>query len=141
MNDLDRIIPSESSTIDIHAFRKDCFEPMNDDFNSPVLIARLFEGVKYIHQLLESRATLTSDDLQTFRNTFHDFVFEVLGLRQEETADDELTGKIMNAILKVREKARERKNYEISDLIRDELQKIDISIKDTRDGVEWSLDV
>ena len=79
---------SETSTLDIQAWIQKCYDAMNDDFNTPILIANLFEGVKYINQIKEGKASLTSDDLEDVKQTLNAFVFDVLGLMNENAQDN-----------------------------------------------------
>ncbi|NOX48845.1 MAG: cysteine--tRNA ligase [Chlorobi bacterium] len=140
METLDKLPASDKSTVNIEELRGKCFETMNDDFNSPGLIAQLFDGVKIINSVKEKKESLTESDITELKSTYNDFVFDVLGLKQEETKDDnKLVEDLMQTILGIRQNARTNKDYATSDLIRDNLAKIHIQIKDTKDGAEWSF--
>ena len=115
---------------------------MNDDFNSPILIAQLFEGVKHIHALKEGNAQLTESDLELLKKTFNDFLFEVLGLLDTVAEGDDNSEKLDGAIellIELRNKARANKDFETSDRIRDELQEVGIQLKDGKEGTTYSL--
>ncbi|MBN1340645.1 MAG: cysteine--tRNA ligase [Bacteroidales bacterium] len=137
---LEKIKPAGNSTFDVNAFRSRCLEAMDDDFNSPVLIATLFDGIKHINGLKEGKESLTQNDLESFRTTYREFIFDVLGLLPEEDdSKGELVSSLMQTILSVRQKVRAEKNFALSDMIRDELARINIKIKDTKEGAEWEI--
>ena len=75
------------STIAIPAWKKLCYDAMNDDFNTPILIAQLFEGVRFINLLKDGKETLNAEDLKSFEKAMNSFVFEVLGLEDEKVSD------------------------------------------------------
>ena len=115
---------------------------MNDDFNSPILIAQLFEGVKYINTLKQEKATITKEDLQVLLDTMHGFIFDVLGLTDatsmEAGNDDKLSGAI-ELLIELRNQARNNKDFATSDKIRDDLQQVGIQLKDGKEGTSFSL--
>ncbi|MCF6279357.1 MAG: cysteine--tRNA ligase [Flavobacteriaceae bacterium] len=132
---------SEVSSIDISSWKQKCYNAMNDDFNTPVLIANLFEGIKYINLIKEEKETITSDDLQDLKMTINTFVFDVLGLEgSSETNQDEskLSG-VLEMLIKMRKDARDNKDWALSDKIRDELLALDIQLKDSKDGTTFSV--
>ena len=138
---LDKVVASDKSTSNIKELRDKCYEAMNDDFNSPVLISHLFEGVRIINSVKDKKETVLAEDLEILKKTFHDFVFDILGLRDEETkGGNELADDLMKTILEIRQQARAKKDFATSDKIRDELVRINIIIKDTKDGSEWSIE-
>ena len=112
---------------------------MNDDFNSPVLLAHLFDGVKTINSINDGKETISKDDLALLKKTFHDFIFDVLGLKEEKAAsnNDELGNNLMQLVIKIREEAKAKKDFATSDEIRNGLAKTKITIKDTKNGVVW----
>ena len=112
---------------------------MNDDFNSPILIANLFDGVRLINSINDGKETVSTADLVELKKLYHSFIFDVLGLKEESAGGnkDELAASLMNAILEIRKEVRAKKDFTASDLIRDELKKINIVIKDTKDGAVW----
>ena len=111
---------------------------MDDDFNTPILIAHLFDGVKIINSVKSGKKNITDDDLKKLKSIFHIFVIDILGLNVEtESGNTEFTNKIMELILKLRNNAKSNKDYITADLIRDELNKLNIQIKDGRKGSTW----
>jgi cysteinyl-tRNA synthetase len=113
---------------------------MNDDFNTPILIAHLFEGVKVINLIKEQKASLTSADLETFKVIINEFVFDVLGLMNEANQDNsEKINGVVALLIKLRKEARENKDWALSDQIRDELIALGIQLKDGREGTTFSI--
>jgi cysteinyl-tRNA synthetase len=141
INSLEGIHGSETSSIDISIWKQKCYDAMNDDFNTPILIAHLFEAVKYINQLKEGTETLNTKDLATLKSTINAFVFDILGLEnatKKETGTDKLSGAI-DLLIKLRQEARANKDFELSDKIRDELSEVGIQLKDGKEGTTFSL--
>ena len=139
---LDKLTPSEKSTVDVGNFEAKLFEAMDDDFNTPIAIAHLFDLSKIINQLNDGKETLSDIDLEYVQNLFSVFVFDILGLEHEaeEKVDDLLVGKLMETILTLRKDAKENKDWNTADKIRDELGKLNIKVKDTKDGAEWNIE-
>ena len=137
---VDSITAAKTSTFDVHKWEKDCYAAMNDDFNTPVLIAHLFEAVKAINQIKEQNATLTAADLATLKTTLNAFVFDVLGLMNEANQDNsEKINGVVALLIKLRKEARENKDWALSDQIRDELIALGIQLKDGREGTTFSI--
>lgn len=135
------ITAAAASTLDIEAWKKACYDAMNDDFNSPILIAQLFEGVRYANLLKDGKETLTATDLENFTKAINAFVFDVLGLRDEKGQDsgnDKLEG-VVNMLITMRNEARANKNFALSDQIRDRLNDLGIELKDSREGTTFSV--
>ena len=130
------------SDVDIAAWRQECFNAMNDDFNTPILVSHLFEAVRIINSVKDGTLVLTAEDIDLLRNTLSDFTFEVLGLKMEENdnANDSVANSLMELIIQLRSEAKSSKNFALSDHIRDELAKRKIQIKDTKDGVTWTVE-
>lgn len=139
MNTLDKLKTSDKSSTDIKALCAKCYDAMNDDFNSPVLLAHMFDGVKTINSINDGKETISKEDLDLLQKTFRGFVFDVLGLKEEKSAanSDELANNLMNLILEIRGEAKAKKDFATSDKIRDGLAKTKITIKDTKDGPVW----
>ena len=140
INSLKSISFGNSSTFDVKDWKQKCYNAMNDDFNTPILIAHLFEGVKVINQIKEGKASLTSEDLETLKTTMNDFTFDVLGLMNEAAQNN--SGKIdgvVSLLIKLRKEARENRDWALSDQIRDELLVIGIQLKDGRDGTSYTM--
>ncbi|WP_282135466.1 cysteine--tRNA ligase [Seonamhaeicola maritimus] len=133
--------PSGSSSININEWVQKCYDAMNDDFNTPVLIANLFEGAKFINQVKEGSATLTVEDLEILKNSLNTFAFDILGLLKDAEAQsggDKLAGTV-DVLIKLRQEARANKDFALSDQIRDELAAIGIVLKDGKDGTTFTV--
>jgi cysteinyl-tRNA synthetase len=133
---------SSSSTSNIQALADQCYAAMNDDFNSPVLVAHLFEAVRIINSVNDGKESITTEDLKLLQQTVNTFVFEVMGLKSEQ--ENQGTGNkaldtVMSLILAQRDEAKKRKDFAVSDQIRDLLLAGGISIKDTKEGTVWQL--
>ena len=132
---------STQSSVSIEDWKQLCYDAMNDDFNTPILIAHLFEGVRYINVIKDGKETITAEDLATFTTALEAFVYEVLGLENEKIADssnDKLEGTIQ-LLIEMRKQARENKNFALSDQIRDQLLALGIQLKDGKEGTTFSL--
>ncbi|MDI9605627.1 MAG: cysteine--tRNA ligase [Bacteroidota bacterium] len=141
LSTLEKLEPSDTPTLQIGDLEAKCYDAMNDDFNSPVLIAHLFEGVRIINSVSDKTASIGKEELETLKRLMHTFVFDVLGLIDETKSgvgSDVIEG-LMKLILDIRKTARENKDWAMSDKIRDELKEAGVEIKDTKDGVEWRL--
>ena len=133
---------SKKTSFDVQNWKAQCYNAMNDDFNSPILIAQLFEGVRIINLVRDGKETLTEADLRELETTFRSFVFDVLGLADEQTATEDsskLDG-VMQLLIQMRMEARANKDWALSDKIRDELKAIGINLKDGKDGTTYSVD-
>ena len=141
IDSLKQIKTASNSTLDIVGWKQLCYDAMNDDFNSPILIAQLFEGVRFVNLLKENKETISVADLETLSTTMQSFVFDVLGLENQKTADssnDKLEGTI-NMLIDMRNKARADKNFAMSDHIRDQLLTLGIQLKDNKEGTSFSI--
>lgn len=135
------IEPKATSTLDVQAWKDACYEAMNDDFNTPILIAQLFEGVRFINLLNDGKETLTSEDLQSFTTAMNAFVFDVLGLKDEKASagnNDKLEG-VVKMLIDMRLEARANKNWAQSDAIRDQLAALGIQLKDGKEGTTFTI--
>jgi len=140
INSLKSISFGNSSTFDVKDWKQKCYNAMNDDFNTPILIAHLFEGVKVIYQIKEGKASLTSEDLETLKTTMNDFTFDVLGLMNEAAQNNsEKIDGVVSLLIKLRKEARENRDWALSDQIRDELLAMGIQLKDGRDGTSYTM--
>ncbi|MES2484980.1 MAG: DALR domain-containing protein, partial [Bacteroidota bacterium] len=138
---LDNITPSLTSTLDIEAWKQQCYDAMNDDFNSPILIAHLFEGVKYINLLKDNKEGLTAADIDKLGKTIKAFVFDVLGLKNEsvnESGNEKLEG-VVNMLITMRNEARANKDFALSDQIRNKLIALGIELKDGKEGTTFTV--
>ncbi|MCX6326294.1 MAG: cysteine--tRNA ligase [Bacteroidia bacterium] len=139
---LRKLKPSESSTVDIKKLREKCYEAINDDLNSPILLSFLFEGVKYINSVNEGVDKLNSADIESLRNLLETFIFEILGLKSEKEIDIDkpFIDDLIDAILNIRQIIKLNKDWSTSDKIRGELNKIGIIIKDKKEEVDWEIE-
>ncbi len=137
---LDTLKASTTSTHDIPLWKQSCYDAMNDDFNTPILISKLFEAVKFINQIQDGKATITATDLEILKSTLHAFVFEILGLENTKKTDntsDKLSGAV-ELLIKLRQEARANKDFALSDQIRDELAAAGIQLNDGKEGTSFS---
>ena len=132
---------SEKSSADISQYRSDCYEAMNDDFNTPMVIAHLFDIVKVINSVNDKKETLTQADIDELKSIFDTFAFDILGLTDESSsADTGVIDGLMQMVLEMRAKAKAEKDWATSDAIRDKLKTLGISVKDGKDGATWVIE-
>ncbi len=138
---LDNLKAGASSTSNIKELQQKCYDAMNDDFNAPILVANLFEGVRIINSVNDGKETLTAGDIALLKTIVHSFAFDVLGLKSENsnTANDKALQSVMEMILGIRTQAKQNKDFTTSDKIRKELEAIGIQIKDSKEKTEWSF--
>lgn len=137
---LDDLKTSSESSFNVSEWKQKCLDALLDDFNSPILIANLFEAVKFINSVKENKATISTSDLELLKETLNAFVFDVLGLQdanQSESNNDKLEG-VVGMLIAMRNQARADKNFALSDQIRDELLALGIQLKDSKDGTTFS---
>jgi cysteinyl-tRNA synthetase len=128
------------STVDIKVLEEKCYKAMNDDFNTPILIAHLFEAVRIVNSAKTGDEQLTKEDIQQLNQLFDTFVFNILGLQEDQdTKGNDLTKEVMNIILQLRGNAKANKDWTSADLIRDELKKLNIEVRDGSDGSSWEV--
>ena len=130
---------TEGAAFDVDALMQACNAAMNDDLNSPVMIAHLFDGVRAINGAKDGNVALSQDRLEQMRKLFNDMLFTVMGLKPEAEAkaDDDLSAGLMDVLLGMRADAKNRKDFAASDLIRDKLTALGVTVKDTKDGPVW----
>jgi cysteinyl-tRNA synthetase len=141
LNQLENLAAAEVSSLNIKEWRQECYNAMNDDFNTPILVAQLFEGVKFVNLIKDGKETLNRDDLKLLQQTLEGFVFEVLGLENKsetETDNGKLEG-VVEMLIQMRNEARANKNWAMSDQIRDQLLAIGIQLKDGKDGTTFTI--
>lgn len=129
---------SASSELNLENIKQRCIEAMNDDFNSPVLIAELFEVVRIINSIYDNKTKIDAKGMEELNALVNDFVFNILGLKDDQTADNDDLDKLMEFIIKLRQDAKAAKDYTTSDLIRNGLQEMGFQLKDSKDGTIWS---
>lgn len=138
---LDKIQAADQSTFDISQLKNNCYAAMNDDFNSPILISHLFEGVRIINSINDGKGSLTKDDLELLKSIFMIFVTDILGLVSEEKSagQNNLVSGLVDTLIQLRQEAKANKDFAAADKIRKTLLKLGIQVKDTKDGAEWQL--
>lgn len=135
---LDKLKASGSSSdLDINNLKDRCYAAMNDDFNSPVLLAELFEAVRFINSVYDGKAKISEADLDILKKLMHDFVFDVLGLKEEIAQSDDM-GSLMDLVISLRNEAKQSKDYATSDKIRNSLNELGIKLKDNKEETTWS---
>jgi cysteinyl-tRNA synthetase len=138
---LDNLTTGSSSDFDVATWQQQCYKAMNDDFNTPILIAQLFEGVRHINLIAEGKEKITNTDKKLLSNTFQNFIFEVLGLEDQSASDNgsQTVEGVVNLLIDLRNQARANKDFETSDQIRDKLIALGIQLKDGKDGTTFSI--
>ncbi len=138
---LEKIKPTEKSSVSFEQAEENCYNAMNDDFNSPIVIANLFDLVKVINSIVDGKETIDLPNLDKLKSLFNTFVFNILGLTQEENSDNSnnLLNGVVDLLLNVRMDAKASKNWDVADKIRNELSDLGFEIKDKKDGFEWEL--
>ncbi len=133
--------PSAASTENIIAIEQACYDAMNDDFNTSVLIANFFETVRIINSVNDSKMSLTQQDIDLLKTMYQHFLFDVCGLTFEagNSEASKALGKVVDVILEMRAKAKADKNFPLSDELRNKLTEAGIKIKDSKEGSSWSL--
>lgn len=134
----------------VDELRNKCYESLNDDFNTPVVISHLFDACRTINTIVDKKATISTEVLEALKSVFHLFAFDLLGLREGNTSAssagndshaerEEAFGKVVDMLLEQRMKAKANKDWATSDLIRDNLAALGFEVKDTKDGFSWKL--
>ncbi|MBI9054649.1 MAG: cysteine--tRNA ligase [Bacteroidales bacterium] len=138
---LNKLITNAESTVNIKELKEKCYTAMNDDFNSPILIAHLFDAVRIINLINDGSEKINQSDLDELKSIYNTFVFDVLGFKKEdsESTSNDLTGELIDMVLNLRLDAKKNKDFATSDKIRDALTEKGVKIKDTKDGFDWEL--
>nr|NQU94517.1 cysteine--tRNA ligase [Bacteroidota bacterium] len=139
---LNALQPLESSTVDVEGLRKKCYGALNDDFNSPIAIAHLFDGVRMINSIKDGKEKISEIDLDLLKKLFNEFVYDILGFISEELEtkeDSKMVDGLVQTILDLRKEAKLRKDFATADKIRDDLGNLNIEVKDTKDGAVWQM--
>ncbi|MEG2509856.1 MAG: cysteine--tRNA ligase, partial [Chryseobacterium sp.] len=141
MKALNSIIPDDKkeSGYNLKEWKTKAYDALTDDFNSPVLIAHLFEAVKFIFALKDEKETVSTEDLADLKSTLNALIFDVLGLQAIEENNNEKLDQTLQVLIELRNQARKSKNFELSDQIRDKLLAEGIELKDGRDGTSYVL--
>ena len=149
---LANITPSDNASINVSfvdELKAKCYDAMNDDLNTPIVISHLFDATKTINSIADKKETISADALEALKQLFSTFVFDLLGLKSGSAqaaaqggmsdAREEAFGKVVDMLLEQRSKAKANKDWATSDLIRDNLAALGFEVKDTKDGYSWKL--
>ena len=143
IKNLERITPSKATSgISVTGLREKCYEAMDDDLNTPIVISNLFDATRMINTVLDKKATISAADLDELKSVFHTFAFDILGLKadaENNAAREEAYAKVVDMLLEQRAKAKANKDWATSDQIRNSLTALGFEIKDTKDGAVWKL--
>ncbi|QCX00906.1 cysteine--tRNA ligase [Aggregatimonas sangjinii] len=138
---LEKLETNGQGDFNLQQWKAQCYTAMNDDFNTPILIATLFEAVKYINLVKEGKAGMNATDKADLLETLNAFVFDVLGLERSNSSKND-SGKLSGVVallIQLRKEARENKDFATSDRIRDQLADLGIQLKDGKEGTTFSL--
>ena len=141
LQNLSSLETGSTSSFDVEDWKKKCYEAMNDDFNTPILIANLFEAVKHINLIKEGKEQISSAHKLILEQTMNNFVFDVLGLehKREANQDSETLRGVVDLLIQLRNDARANKDFATSDKIRDQLLSLGIQLKDGKEGTSFSV--
>ncbi len=139
-----KLKPSATSTVDLKDLRQKCYDAMNDDLNTPIVISHLFDASRAINSIKDGKDTISEADLKELQDVFQLFVFDLLGLKDEarsgaDNGSVEAFSKAVDLLLSIRQQAKANKDWATSDKIRNELTAMGFEIKDTKEGAEWKL--
>lgn len=140
-NTLQTLKAGSSSSEDIKALQAKCYEAMNDDFNTPILVAHLFDAARIVNSVNDNKLSLTQNDIDLLKTIYQNFIFDVMGLQTEEenSKANAILAKVMSMVLDIRNKAKVDKNFPLSDEIRNKLTDAGVQIKDGKEGVSWKI--
>ena len=140
---LQQLKPAEATTVKLEDYRQRCADAMNDDLNTPIVIATLFDACKAINQVNDGAATISQADLDELKSVFQTYLFDVLGVADESAGGQGVDlgpyQKAVDLLLEIRRQAKANKDWATSDLIRNKMNEIGFDVKDTKEGFEWKL--
>ncbi len=143
---LEQLKPSKTSDIEVGDLEAKCYAAMDDDLNTPVVIAHLFDACRIINAVNDGKAHASADDIATLKRVFGTFLTDIMGVRTEMTETQGASAQAMrpfeqavDLLLEIRAAAKANKDWATSDRIRNRLSEIGFDVKDTKDGFEWSL--
>ncbi|MBD5333964.1 MAG: cysteine--tRNA ligase [Bacteroides sp.] len=142
---LQELTPSAESTIEVSEIRRKCYEAMDDDLNTPMVIANLYDALRLVNQVKDGHAKATQADIDELKAVFDIFLVDILGVRTEMTGSGDNPEALrpfeeaVDLLLEIRGNAKAAKDWATSDLIRDRMAAIGFTVKDTKDGAEWKL--
>ncbi len=140
---LQELKPADKGTVDVADYATRCAEAMNDDLNTPMVIATLFDACRLINQVNDGTASITQEQIDELKQVFTIYLFDVLGVRDDSVGggnvDLEPYRKAVDLLLEIRKNAKAAKDWATSDLIRNKLAEAGFDVKDTKDGFEWKV--
>ena len=140
IDNIGHLTSSDSSDFNVKDWVQNCYDAMNDDFNTPILIAQIFDVVKFINLVKAEKANVKGDDLNEIKTKLDEFVFDVLGLEKNKSnIDDSKIKSVVDILIELRDKARNDKNFELSDKIRDDLKNAGISLNDSNGKTDFTI--
>jgi len=131
-----------SENVNVKGLREKCDEAISDDLNSPIVISHLFDASKAINTLHDGKGTITAEDLSELKDVYKLFIEDILGIQADPSATnahEAAYAQAVDLLLSIRRQAKENKDWATSDRIRKELESFGFKVKDTKEGVEWSL--
>lgn len=140
-NTLQTLKAGSTSSEDIKALQAKCYDAMNDDFNTPILVAHLFDAARIVNSANDNKLSLTQNDIDLLKSIYQNFIFDVMGLQTEEenSKANDVLAKVMSMVLDIRNKAKVDKNFPLSDEIRNKLTDAGVQIKDGKEGASWKI--
>ena len=127
----------------VEDLRRACYDAMNDDMASPMVISQLFDACRVINLVLDRKASIKPEVVAELTEVFRTFAFDILGLTVEtgnsNRAREEAFGHVVDMVLEQRQMAKAEKNWALSDKIRDDLAELGFEIKDTKEGQTWRV--
>jgi cysteinyl-tRNA synthetase len=140
-NTLQTLKAGSTSSEDIKALQAKCYDAMNDDFNTPILVAHLFDAARIVNSANDNKLSLTQNDIDLLKRIYQNFIFDVMGLQTEEenSKANAILAKVMSMVLDIRNKAKVDKNFSLSDEIRNKLTDAGVQIKDGKEGASWKI--
>ena len=141
---LNELKAGDSTTVDLSVdeLKRKCYEAMNDDLNTPTVIANLFDACRAINLVNDGKAAISQADLDELKSVFKVFLFDILGVRDVAAGGDvnlKPYEEAVDLLLQIRKTAKDNKDWATSDLIRNRLAEIGFDVKDTKDGFEWKV--
>ena len=141
---LNELKGGDATTVDLNVadLKVKCYDAMNDDLNTPTVIANLFDACRAINLVNDGKATISQADLDELKAIFKVFLFDILGVRDVASSGDvnlKPYEEAVDLLLQIRKTAKDNKDWATSDLIRNRLAEIGFDVKDTKDGFEWKV--
>jgi cysteinyl-tRNA synthetase len=136
---MDGLKTSANNSVNINSVQSEIYAALNDDFNTPIAIASIFEAVRMINSINDGKETITETEKASLKKLMTEIVFDVLGLQEENNTDNSKVDGLMNMIIEQRNHAKMNKDFATSDAIRNKLKDIGFEIKDGKDGTSYSL--